>query len=226
MSRSTAFWIIAVALVLIVTAALAGHVLGMALTLNEADALINDIRREQRESQRLIDQLQRELDDRQREIDALRNHLSRREAVLTAARECGLSDTGAQALWQAGRMYGVPHRLIIAVAQVESRCSDIVATNRDESTDHGWMQLNSGTWPWLAQMTGRTDPHDEADNIHMGTWYLAWLNETYQDWGTTATAYNRGPGGLADYEAHYGTTETPYSNKVKAAVAAIGGLNP
>lgn len=211
-------WSVTAALLLAITAAIAGLAIGELRAIHEAEQIINDIRREQRESQRLIEQLQRELDDRQREIDALRNHLSRREAVLTAARECGLSENGARALWQAGRMYGVPHRLITAVAQVESRCNaDLIAFNDNGSHDSGVMQVNSGTWPWLAQMTGRTDPHDEADNIHMGTWYLAWLNDRHGGWDETLTSYNRGEGGMRAYVASRGTARSDYSRAVIAA---------
>lgn len=111
--------------------------------------------------------------------------------------------------------YGIPHDLARRLIHLESQ-GDPGATS--DTCDHGLMQLNCNTWPWLAEAAGvgpNADPSDPSDNLRMGFWYLAYLRDKYGgDWEKTLSAYNLGERGFSRWIASRGTARTAYSSTI------------
>ncbi|MBV5261649.1 tetratricopeptide repeat protein [Synechococcus moorigangaii CMS01] len=71
----------------------------------------------------------------------------------------------------------------------------------------GLMQVMPSTAEWIAQQTtGNTYALDEPeDNIKLGTWYLRYTHQEYDDNSMLAIAsYNAGPGNVAQWLQRYG----------------------
>jgi hypothetical protein len=114
------------------------------------------------------------------------------------------------ALDAAAAKYGLPPRLVYAVAWQESNWHEDI-----ESCDGGvgLMQVQYYTYPWLNQLnqagcdvpitpTSYNDPYNSVqDNAYLGAKYLAWLKCLY--------AYNS-PGGGTSFAPADGSTENDY----------------
>lgn len=98
---------------------------------------------------------------------------------------------------RASSYFGVDPFLVLAVVQIESK---FVQDRLSHKGARGLMQLMPETAEWANQQSGlNRDPndyiHDPNDNILLGTWYLAYLLEKYeQDHVKAITAYNAGEG--------------------------------
>jgi hypothetical protein len=122
-----------------------------------------------------------------------------------------LGTEAGQVAYELAGTYEIPHWVAQRLIWRESKGN----TNLISPTnDHGLMQLNAGTWPWLARRVGLENPdlYNPRDNLTMGFWYLDYLHGKYPDWDETLTAYNRGEGGLRDYIASRGTPRSSYSD--------------
>jgi len=88
----------------------------------------------------------------------------------------GVSTAGAEDCWRrASEKYGVPVKLIQAIANVESEYNPhAVNQNHNRSYDLGLMQVNSR---WLSSLKEHgiraEDLYDPCTNIDVGAWILA-----------------------------------------------------
>ncbi len=124
-------------------------------------------------------------------------------------------------IWQAAAKFDVNPYLVAAVIQTESRYKK---TARSSKGALGLMQLMPETAKWALRKMGYSEEawrhiQDPVLNIQVGTWYLRWLLDYYDENLVAAiAAYNAGQGTvdrwLADgrWDARADTAEQiPYS---------------
>lgn len=80
--------------------------------------------------------------------------------------------------------YGLDPVLLYSIALVESKANPgAIATNKNRSTDHGAMQINSVHLPVLARYgIQRGDLFDPCVNVDVGAWIL---RQCFDRWGVT-----------------------------------------
>ena len=132
-----------------------------------------------------------------------------------------LSEAQQQFVVKQAEEYNLSPSLCFAVMAVESGF-DVTANN---SSSHGIMQLNSNTYPTLAQALGIADfdVYDFYDNVQAGIYKLSlerdyWQEQGYSDeevFCTMLISYNRGRAGARHYIEQNGL-EAEYINKVLA----------
>jgi soluble lytic murein transglycosylase-like protein len=98
-----------------------------------------------------------------------------------------------EAIAEYGAKYEVDTDLIKAIISCESE-GKVKAKNhnRDGTTDHGLMQINSCNHEWLKKELGITDFYDIRQNIHCGVFMLADLMSRHDNLHTVLMAYNMG----------------------------------
>jgi soluble lytic murein transglycosylase-like protein len=90
-------------------------------------------------------------------------------------------------------IYHVDSNLVLAVIDGESEGNpNAINKNRNGSTDHGLMQINSCNHEWLSKELGITDFHDPVQNIQAGTYILSLLTAKYDNYHRVLMAYNMG----------------------------------
>lgn len=90
-------------------------------------------------------------------------------------------------------IYHVDSKLVLAVIDGESEGNpDAINRNKNGSTDHGLMQINSCNHEWLSEELGITDFHDPSQNIQAGCYILSLLTAKYDDYHRILMAYNMG----------------------------------
>lgn len=90
-------------------------------------------------------------------------------------------------------IYLVDSKLVLAVIDGESEGNpDALNRNKNGSTDHGLMQINSCNHDWLSKELGITDFHDPAQNIKAGTYILSLLTAKYDNYHRVLMCYNMG----------------------------------
>ena len=90
-------------------------------------------------------------------------------------------------------IYRVDSKLVLAVIDGESEGNpDAINRNKNGSTDHGLMQINSCNHEWLSKELGITDFHDPVQNIQAGTYILSLLTAKYDNYHWVLMAYNMG----------------------------------
>lgn len=169
-----------------------------------------------------VEELHRQLDDLKRQSDELGRRLEEDLRLLQlryqAEEQAATAGTDPELVayaWERAAEAGLDPTLVLAVVSHESGWdATLVHSNSNGTVDYSLMQLNSGTWPWLAQQTGCTDPMDPRQNIRMGVWYLAYLLRRYGSEEAALTAYNRGEQGLQWHIASRGTARSAYSEAV------------
>ena len=112
--------------------------------------------------------------------------------------------------------YGVPEHVIYAVIKVESNFDPSSVSDKGA---YGLMQITPASYN---HMTGANADGDtlaaltDAQNIEIGTKYLAWLYLQFENWDTVYAAYNAGIGRLIGTEDELGWLEDPeYSDDGK-----------
>lgn len=172
-----------------------------------------------------VEGLNRQLNDLKRQSDELGRRLEEDLRLLQLRRQAeeqaeaaGTAPELVAYAWDEAVAAGLDPTLVLAVICHESSWdAALVHSNSDGTLDYSLMQLNSGTWPWLARQTGCTDPMDPRQNIRMGVYYLAYLSRQYGgDPDRILTSYNRGEAGLQRYIASRGTARSRYSQAVQA----------
>lgn len=139
--------------------------------------------------------LQRRLADLHAENEALNARLADLALAMRTFQEHGLPVRLGVVLADECEKNGVDVGLALRVIKVESGFrTDAVNVNRNKTIDGGLFQLNSNTWPSLAEKLGMTnaDPFNPDDNIKMGVYYLGQLTARLGVAGGL-TAYNHGP---------------------------------
>jgi len=92
--------------------------------------------------------------------------------------------------------YGLRDEVLVGLIAHETGYTfdqELIVTNTNGTKDHGLMQLNSGTYPWLARMLGLVDvdPLEPLQNIQMGVWYLNQvLTECHNNLHCALSRYN------------------------------------
>lgn len=132
-----------------------------------------------------------------------------------------LDEKQQQFVLEQAEKYNLSPSLCFAVMAVESGF-DVTANN---SSSHGIMQLNSNTYPTLAQALGIADfdVYDFYDNVQAGIYKLSlerdyWQEQGYSDeevFCAMLISYNRGRAGARHYIEQNGL-EAEYINKVLA----------
>lgn len=90
-------------------------------------------------------------------------------------------------------IYRVDGNLVLAVIDGESEGNpDAINRNKNGSTDHGLMQINSCNHEWLREELGITDFHDPVQNIQAGCYILSLLTAKYDNYHRVLMAYNMG----------------------------------
>ncbi len=93
--------------------------------------------------------------------------------------------------------------LIRQESRFESRIQSVVGAT-------GLMQIMPSTADWIAQQTdvGDYNLNEPNDNIELGTWYLDYTHQEYDDNSLFAVAsYNAGPGSVADWISRFGFSD-------------------
>lgn len=113
------------------------------------------------------------------------------------------------ALWRASRKYGVPPKLVLAIAKAES---DFLPHRVSRTGAMGLMQI----MPDTAKDLGVKDPFHPEDNADGGAKYLSQLWRRYDgDIRRVVAAYNYGPGRVPRSGPYYVPPETKaYVNRV------------
>jgi soluble lytic murein transglycosylase len=121
-------------------------------------------------------------------LDTLHTSLSPEERLRTA-----------KAVVEAAERTGLPEDLVLAVIQVESSGNAFAVSHVGAM---GLMQLLPGTAEEVADRlgivwTGDSMLFDPVINVRLGSEYLRWLIERYDDVATGLAAYNWGPTRIA-----------------------------
>ena len=92
---------------------------------------------------------------------------------------------------------GVDPTLVWAIMRQESAFYPYAVSVSDAQ---GLMQVIPSTWQWLSELQGEApgDPFNIADNIRYGVYYLRWLMDYFDEYGSDLEliipSYNRGQG--------------------------------
>lgn len=123
---------------------------------------------------------------------------------------------------QNAELYDVDPYLVMAVINTESGFDKNALSHKGA---RGLMQVLPDTSIWIAEQIGL--PYQDADelctpvnNIRIGTWYLAYLSDKYENVNQVLAAYNAGEGhvdqwleeGIEIDDKHY--EEIPFSETV------------
>ena len=134
--------------------------------------------------------------------------------------------------------YNLSFEMVLAIIKQES---DFDASNNENGSDYGLMQLNkpSGTMKWLAEEVEKDDSftierfrwQDEYHNVTAGIWYLNWIRDTLIASGYTSQeqlfsrvliCFNRGLGGGVSYLKNGGNPNNDdYVKKVREFKASL-----
>lgn len=119
-----------------------------------------------------------------------------------------------ESITEYGAKYEVDTDLIKAIIFCESD-GKVKAKNhnRDGTTDHGLMQINSFNHEWLKKELGITDFYDIRQNIHCGVFMIADLMDRHTGLHTVLMAYNMGEKRTRELRAQ-GIYTSKYSRKV------------
>ena len=123
------------------------------------------------------------------------------DALMTASEKKSFPQKYTLEIAAAAERYGVPESKIYAVIKVESNFDGSSVSGKDA---YGLMQLTVETYK---DMSGLSDAEaakklpklSDAENIAMGTKYLAWLYSRLENWDTVYAAYNAGIGNVLDW---------------------------
>lgn len=119
--------------------------------------------------------------------------------------------------------YGVPVDLAFAVMHTESRFRvDALGHNKNGTTDHGLMQINSVNHTWLRETLDLSDIDDPEQNIRAGVYMLSVASENAEsdNLEKTLMVYHFGPNG-ARRRWENGTVSTIYTETVLTFMAGI-----
>ncbi len=97
--------------------------------------------------------------------------------------------------------------LVTALIRQESRFETDIQSSAEAK---GLMQVIPPTAEWVANQIGLSDYQltNPEDNIRLGTWYLNYTHEEYDDNSLYAVAsYNAGPGSVADWITRFDTSD-------------------
>lgn len=119
-----------------------------------------------------------------------------------------------EAITEYGAKYEVDADFIRAIISCESE-GKITAKhhNKDGTTDHGLMQINSFNHEWLQEELDITDFYDIKQNIHCGIFMIADLMDRHTDLHTILMAYNMGEKRTRELRQK-GIYSSEYSRKV------------
>jgi soluble lytic murein transglycosylase-like protein len=122
--------------------------------------------------------------------------------------------------------YGIPDKVLVGLIAQETGDTfnpSLVAVNTNGSRDFGLMQLNSGTYPWLASKLSLADvdPLEPVQNLQMGVWYLnLLLEECENDLDCALSRYNGDSTGR--YARYVGARIERYGKLLKQAQERAG----
>ena len=165
------------------------------------------------ELHRRLDDLQRQSDELGRRIQEDIDALQLRQRMMERARAAGTDPSLVDYAWEQAVAYGV--NPLVYVKQIDHESgwdAKAINYNDDATFDSNLPQINSETWPWLAEALHLTDIRDPKQAIRAGAYYMAVkLRENGGDYERALGAYNRGDHGMRVWIASRGTARTPYS---------------
>lgn len=96
---------------------------------------------------------------------------------------------------------------------------DLVGPKTKYGKAYGMAQFMKNTGPWVAKKANMPYSHtllfDPYYSIQLSIEYLDYLQEKYNNWDKTLTAYHRGIGGLEAYEDKHGNAESWYALEIQ-----------
>jgi len=120
-------------------------------------------------------------------------------------------------------IYHIDSKLVMAVIDSESEGNpNAVNRNKNGSTDHGLMQINSINHKWLSEELGITDFHDPSQNIQAGCYILSLLTAKYDNYHRVLMSYNMGEGRTRQLWRQ-GIRTSQYSRKVMKKYQSLRG---
>ena len=116
-----------------------------------------------------------------------------------------------ETILEASEEYGVEPVLVAAVIREESRFDPEVESSQGA---YGLMQIQPETARFISERSGITsDYRGPKTNIRMGTWYLNYLQNRYEDERLILAAYNSGEGRVDGWLSEEGfdvTSDIPF----------------
>lgn len=126
-----------------------------------------------------------------------------------------------EAIDEYSKEYEVDADLVRAIISCESGGKvKAKGYNKNGTSDHGLMQINSCNHEWLKKELGITDFYDINQNIHCGVFMIADLMDRHNDLHTVLMAYNMGEKRTRELQAK-GIYSSEYSRKVMAVYDRI-----
>ena len=120
-------------------------------------------------------------------------------------------------------IYHIDSKLVMAVIDSESEGNpNAVNRNKNGSTDHGLMQINSINHKWLSEELGITDFHDPSQNIQAGCYILSLLTAKYDNYHRVLMCYNMGESKTRQLWRQ-GIRTSQYSRKVMKKYQSLRG---
>lgn len=119
-----------------------------------------------------------------------------RKFLLLLACFCFTNQALANCWDEAGTKYSIDPWLLYSIAQAESSLnSNAINYNKNNSVDHGVMQVNSIWLPKLAQYgINRSSLFDACTSIHVGAWILAQQISKYgYNWVAVGSYHSQTP---------------------------------
>lgn len=129
--------------------------------------------------------------------------------------------------------HDIPVGIMLKLLKVESNFNkDLVGPPTKYGQAYGMAQFMTNTAPWISEMANLDYDFellfDPYYSITLAATYLHYLqygdnhsHMGYKDWHTSLTAYNRGMGGLRQYQQKHNTSISSYSEKIINQANAI-----
>lgn len=156
---------------------------------------------------------QKEVEEQKRKQQAIQREQAQQQRIEENLETyTHLSQGTVEFILQEAKRKHVPASIVFGLMEQESTFRTDAVNPSTGATGLG--QIEHLTANHLANLVGEGDLYDPIYNSRLAIFYLQYLHERTGDWNATLTAYNRGLGGLSDYENQYGTVSSDYSRSV------------
>lgn len=123
------------------------------------------------------------------------------DALMTLSEKNSYPQKYKDDITAASEKYGVPESKIYAVIKTESNFDGSSVSSKDA---YGLMQLTVASYSHMAGLSEEESAKklpvlSNAENIEIGTKYLAWLYSRFENWDTVYAAYNAGIGNVLEW---------------------------
>lgn len=135
--------------------------------------------------------------------------------------------TWALYLVREANRYQIDPYLVYELLRVETGGEfnpNLVGPNTKYGHAYGLSQFMKNTAPWIADMAGL--PYEDKllfdpyYSMQLSLTYLDFLYNQYNNWDEALTAYNRGMGGLEQFEEEHGHAKSLYARRIQTNAQA------